>query len=105
MEDDLTFPQIIHGLSAPIASTTADGRVDLVNTQLLNYLGMSFEELKDWETSGAVILTTCPGSSPHGSRPPSPTGLRFRLRIKSAPSASDLLDSAWYDQSHRDSNE
>jgi hypothetical protein len=24
MEDDLTFPQIIEGLSAPIATTTAD---------------------------------------------------------------------------------
>ena len=54
MEDDLTFPQIIDGLSAPIATTTADGRVDFANRQLLDYLGMSLEELKNWETSGAI---------------------------------------------------
>jgi hypothetical protein len=40
MEDDLTFPQIINGLSAPIATMTADGRVDL-NRQFLDNLGMS----------------------------------------------------------------
>jgi PAS domain S-box-containing protein len=54
MEDDLTFQQIIDGLSAPIATTTADGRVEHANRQFLDYLGMSLEELKDWETSGAV---------------------------------------------------
>ena len=54
MEDDLTFPQIIDGLSAPIATTTADGRVELANRQFLDYLGMSLEELKNWETSGVV---------------------------------------------------
>jgi PAS domain S-box-containing protein len=54
MEDDLTFPQVIDGLSAPIATTTTDGRVDFANRQLLDYLGMSLEELKNWETSGAV---------------------------------------------------
>src|ERR1700730_1396991 len=54
MEDDFTFPQIIDGLSAPIATTTADGRVDFANRQLLDYLGMSLEELKNWETSGAI---------------------------------------------------
>jgi PAS domain S-box-containing protein len=54
MEDDLTFPQIIDGLSAPIATTTADGGVDFANGQLLDYLGISLEELKNWETSGAI---------------------------------------------------
>ena len=51
-EDDLTFP--LDGLSAPIATTTADGRVDFTTGQLLDYLGMSLEELKNWETSGAI---------------------------------------------------
>ncbi len=46
MEDQLTFPQIIEGLSAPVATITPDGRVDLVSRQLLDYLGMSFEELR-----------------------------------------------------------
>jgi PAS domain S-box-containing protein len=54
MEDDLTFPQMIDGLSAPIASTTADGRVDFANRQFVDYVGMSLEELSDWETSGVV---------------------------------------------------
>ena len=62
MEDQFTFPQIIDGLSAPIATTTADGQVDLVNRQFLDYVGMSLEELKDWETSGVVHPTTCPES-------------------------------------------
>jgi PAS domain-containing protein len=43
MEEDLTFPQIIDGLSAPIATLTADGRVEFANKQLLDYLGMSLE--------------------------------------------------------------
>ena len=54
MEDDLTFPQIVNGLSVPIVTTTADGRVDFANRQLLDYLGMSLDELKNWETSGAI---------------------------------------------------
>ena len=54
MEDDLTFPQIVNGLSVPIATTTADGRIELVNRQLLDYLGMSLGELQDWEASGVV---------------------------------------------------
>ena len=54
MEDDLTFPQIIDGLSSPIAITTVDGRVDFANRQFVDYVGMSLEELNDWETSGVV---------------------------------------------------
>jgi PAS domain-containing protein len=50
MEDDLTFPQIIDGLSAPIATTTADGQVDLVNRQFRDHLGVSLEELKQSPT-------------------------------------------------------
>ena len=60
MEDQLTFRQIVNGLSVPIAITTADGRVDLVNRQFLDYLGMSLEELKDWETSGVVHADDLP---------------------------------------------
>ena len=54
MEYDLIFPQIIDGLSAPIATTTAEGRVESANRQFVDYLGMSLEQLKEWETSGAV---------------------------------------------------
>src|SRR6185436_2275480 len=31
-----------------------DGRVELANRQLLDYLGVSLEQLKDWEISGVV---------------------------------------------------
>ena len=54
METDPTFPQLIDGLSAPIATTTAEGRFEYANRQFLDYLGMPLEELRDWETSGAV---------------------------------------------------
>src|ERR1700741_3280925 len=54
MNHDLTFPQIIDGLSEPIAKSSADGRVDLANRHLLDYLGLSVEELHDWQTSGVV---------------------------------------------------
>jgi Thioredoxin like C-terminal domain len=36
VEDVLTFPHIIDGISAPIATTTADGRIDHANRQFLD---------------------------------------------------------------------
>ena len=54
MEDDISLPQIVDSLSAPIATMTADGRVDIANRNFLDYFGMSIEALKDWETSGVV---------------------------------------------------
>ena len=54
MGDGLTFTQIIEGVAAPMAATTADGRVDLANTQFLEYLGVSLEDLKHWEMSGVI---------------------------------------------------
>ena len=54
MGDDLTFTQIIEGVAAPMATTTADGRVDSANKQFLDYLDVSLEELKDWEMSGVI---------------------------------------------------
>jgi PAS domain S-box-containing protein len=53
MEDDLTVLRFIDGLSVPIATTTA-GRIDFANRQFVDYVGMSLEELSDWETSGVV---------------------------------------------------
>ena len=41
MESDLTFPQIIGGLSAPIATIAADGRVELANRHFLAYARQS----------------------------------------------------------------
>jgi PAS domain S-box-containing protein len=61
MENDLTFSQIVDGLSASIATTTSAGLVELANRQPLDYLGISLEELKYWETSGIVHPGDMPG--------------------------------------------
>jgi len=54
MEDELIFPKLIDGLSAPVATTTPEGRLDLANGPLLEYLGASLEELRTWEASGLL---------------------------------------------------
>src|SRR5215475_14204665 len=54
MENDLTFSQILDSLSAPIATMSVDGRVDVANKQFLDYFGMSIEQLRDWEKSDVV---------------------------------------------------
>ena len=54
MEGELTFRQIIDGLAAPMATTTTDGQIELVNGQLLDDLGITLEKLKDWQTSGII---------------------------------------------------
>jgi hypothetical protein len=46
MEGVLAFPQIIDGLSAPIATTTGGGRVELVDRQFLACLSVLLDELK-----------------------------------------------------------
>src|SRR5262249_12748805 len=42
---------------------TADGQVELANRQLLDYLGISLEALKSWETSGIVHPDDLPGAA------------------------------------------
>jgi PAS domain-containing protein len=54
MEDELTLRQIVDGLSALIATVTPDGQVNLVNRLVLDYLGTSHGNLREWQTSGAV---------------------------------------------------
>src|SRR5262249_43389438 len=49
-----TFHQIVDGISALITVTTADGEVELVNRQVLDYFGKSLDELKRWATTDAV---------------------------------------------------
>jgi PAS domain S-box-containing protein len=55
MEDhELTFHQIVDGISALITVTTADGDVSLVNQHVLDYFGKSLDELKQW-AGGDVV--------------------------------------------------
>ena len=75
MEDDIRLPQIIDSLSAPIAIMTAEGRFDLANKEFLDYLGMSVDVLKDWETSGVVYGTRA--RIPYGRGHASRDGLHF----------------------------
>src|SRR5262245_34262195 len=83
MEEEITLPQFIDGLSAPTATTTADGRVELVNQQLLDYLGVSFEEIESWQTSGVVhpsdlprVVSSCQQSLERGT----PYDIELRVR-------------------------
>ncbi len=63
MEDQFTFSRIIDGLSVPLASTTPDGRVDLVNRQFLEALLHGEKRLLEMVASGCplegVLETMC----------------------------------------------
>jgi len=61
MEHELTFHQIVDGISALITVTTADGDVALVNQQVLDYFGKSLDELKRWTATDAVHPDDLPG--------------------------------------------
>jgi hypothetical protein len=66
VEHQLTFPQIINGLSGPLRSRHSTFGVELLNRQLLDYFGKSVDELKGWARETPFILTSSPHSSPHG---------------------------------------
>jgi PAS domain S-box-containing protein len=44
----------IDGIAGPFAVLAPNGEPEVVNSQLLNYFGRSFEELKNWGTTKAV---------------------------------------------------
>ena len=60
MEKELTFHQIVDGISALITVTTPDGEVEIVNQQVLDF-GKSLDELKRWTATDAVHLDDLPG--------------------------------------------
>ena len=51
---ELTFRQMVEGISAPVAVLTSDGAVEFVNRQVLDYFGKTLEELKAWSSTDAV---------------------------------------------------
>jgi PAS domain S-box-containing protein len=51
---ELTFRQMVDGISALVAVLTPDGEVEFVNRQVLDYFGKTLEELKVWRTTDAV---------------------------------------------------
>ena len=54
MQSELTFHNIVDGISALVAVLTPDGAVEFVNQQVLDYFGKTLEELKGWASTDAV---------------------------------------------------
>jgi len=54
MDNELTFHQIVNGISALIAVTTPDGQIELVNQPVVDYFGKSLDGLKEWATSEPI---------------------------------------------------
>jgi PAS domain S-box-containing protein len=61
MQNELTFRQMVDGISALVAVLTPEGAVDFVNRQVLDYFGKSLEELKTWSSTDAVHPGDLPG--------------------------------------------
>lgn len=61
MADELTFRQMVDGISALVAVLTPDGAVDFVNRQVLDYFGKTLDELKEWSGTDAVHPDDLPG--------------------------------------------
>jgi PAS domain S-box-containing protein len=53
-QDELTFRQLVDGISALVAVLTPDGAVEFVNHQVRDYFGKTPEELKAWTSTDAV---------------------------------------------------
>ena len=66
--DELTFRQMVDGISSLVAVLTPDGRVDFVNRQVLDYFGKTLEELKEWASTDAGaepdVVIGCAGDVP-----------------------------------------
>src|SRR5712691_13044325 len=53
-QHELTFRQMVDGISALVAVLTPDGAVEFVNQPVLDYFGKTLEELKRWASTDAV---------------------------------------------------
>jgi formate hydrogenlyase transcriptional activator len=45
---------VVDGIEAQVATTTANGEIEFVNQQILDYFGKTEDELKGWRTSDAL---------------------------------------------------
>ena len=61
MQNELTFRQMVDGISALVAVLTPDGAVEFVNRKVLDYFGKTLEELKEWASTDAVHPDDLPG--------------------------------------------
>jgi formate hydrogenlyase transcriptional activator len=53
-ESQKKFRLVVDSIAGLVAALTPGGDVDFVNTQVLEYFGKTFDELKNWQTSDAV---------------------------------------------------
>jgi PAS domain S-box-containing protein len=53
-ESEKSFRLIVDGIAGLVAIMTAEGQVEFVNSQVLEYFGKTLEDLKGWSTSDAV---------------------------------------------------
>ena len=53
-ESEESFRLIVDGIAGLVAISTAEGEIEFVNNQVLQYFGKTLEELKGWATSDAV---------------------------------------------------
>jgi PAS domain S-box-containing protein len=53
-ESEKRFRLIVDGIAGMVAINTAEGQIEFVNSQVLEYFGKSLEDLKGWSTSDAV---------------------------------------------------
>jgi len=61
VQNELTFRQMVDGISALVAVLTPEGAVEFVNRQVLDYFGKTLDELKAWESTDAVHPDDLPG--------------------------------------------
>jgi PAS domain S-box-containing protein len=54
VQSELTFRQMVDGISSLVAVLTPDGKVEFVNRQVLDYFGKTLEELREWASTDAV---------------------------------------------------
>jgi PAS domain-containing protein len=59
--NELTFRQMVDGISALVAIQTPEGELEFANQQALDYFGKSLEELKAWTSTDAVHPDDRPG--------------------------------------------
>ena len=53
-ESEKSFRLIVDGIAGLVAIMSAEGQVEFVNSQVLEYFGKTLEDLKGWSTSDAV---------------------------------------------------
>jgi formate hydrogenlyase transcriptional activator len=53
-QSEENFRLVVDGIAGLVSALTPGGDVDFVNSQVLEYFGKTFDELKNWQTSDAV---------------------------------------------------